>query len=88
MGKSKDLERPVTMRDIAELQLALEESFTKLIKSRMCRPNVYTASKFSEITGVRYIDIIEQCVKGLLHAYREGTTWMIYASELEKFKIL
>ncbi|UII32278.1 hypothetical protein LVD17_00305 [Fulvivirga ulvae] len=85
--RKEDQDRPATRRDIMELQSKMERWF-KNLNSRPNTPKAYTAAKFSEITGVKYINVIEQCVRGQLRAYYNGSTWMVYESEVEKGKLI
>lgn len=85
--RKEEQDRPATRRDIMELQSTIEKIFKKL-NAHPGSPKAYTAAKFSQITGVRYINVIEHCVRGQLRAYYTGSTWMVYESEVEKGKLI
>ena len=84
--QKEDLNNLVTVADL--------NSFSEKIISEMHRisekdkPEFYTPSQFSKLTGMPYTTVIHYCKKNMLKARQEftGGSWQIYASEMNRLK--
>lgn len=81
-----DLNNLVT---IADLKSFSEKIITEIRKlSDKNKPQFYTPSQFSKITGMPYTTVVHYCKNNLLKARPEskGSAWQILASEITRLK--
>jgi len=82
-----DLNELVTKQDLENFKLELNETLNSrfnLVKE------FYTPKEFSYKTGIPYSTVVYKCNKGKIKGFQEAPncSWLIYASEFERFKRL
>lgn len=74
-----DSDSPITKADLETLRLSLEKSFEQILRKQLDKKRTYSASEYSDITGMPYSTVVSHCSKGLIKARqnRPGGCWII-----------
>ena len=82
----EDLNNLVTISDLNNFSERIINEIHRLAEKD--KPEFYTPSQFSKITGMPYTTIIHYCKNRMLKARQEfkGGSWQIYASEINRLK--
>jgi hypothetical protein len=80
-----DLNQLVTKQDLEKFKVELSGFLLSKIKPQK---EFYTPKEFAQKTGLKYSTIIYKCATGKLKATQDSPncTWLIFASELERFR--
>lgn len=83
----EQLSQLVTRYDLEQLREKLITDIHKVVSNALNTKEFYTPREFSETTGMKYSTVIHYCNTGKLKARQErnGGTWSIHVSELERF---
>ncbi len=81
-----DLNNLVTIADLKSFSDRIISEFHRLCEKE--KPEFYSPSQFSKITGMPYTTVIHYCKNNQLKARQEykGGTWLIYSSEINRYK--
>lgn len=84
--KKEDLNNLVTIADLNRITEKIINEFQRLLEKD--KPEFYTPNQFSKLTGMPYTTVIHYCKNNLLKARQvsKGAAWLIYASEVSRFK--
>lgn len=84
--RKDDLNNLVTIADLNNCADKIINELRRLLKKD--EVEFYSPKQFSEKTGMPYTTIIQYCKTRQLKARQEfkGSKWLIYASELDRFK--
>lgn len=84
--QKNDLNDLVTVADLTSFSEKIISEIRRL--SEKDKPQFYTPTQFSKLSGMPYTTVVHYCKNNLLKARQEfkGGSWQIYSSEINRFK--
>jgi hypothetical protein len=84
--QKEDLNNLVTVADLTSFSEKIISEIHRLSEKE--KPQFYTPTQFSKLTGMPYTTVVHYCKKNFLKARQEfkGGSWQIYSSEINRLK--